>query len=62
MTKLAIVEEREEDKYEHFTALRCWSCDPGSGLLLPGLDEDPKVTFISTRIKLILILEGQSSH
>ncbi|KIJ64045.1 hypothetical protein HYDPIDRAFT_133380 [Hydnomerulius pinastri MD-312] len=31
MTKLAIVQEREEDKYEHHTKLKCWKCDPESG-------------------------------
>ncbi|KAF8837566.1 ubiquitinyl hydrolase [Paxillus ammoniavirescens] len=31
MTKLAIVQEREEDKYEHRTTLRCWKCDPENG-------------------------------
>jgi ubiquitin carboxyl-terminal hydrolase 5/13 len=31
MTKLAIVEEREEDRYDHRTALRCWKCDPVDG-------------------------------
>jgi len=27
MTKLAINEEREEDKYEHTTSFKCWKCD-----------------------------------
>lgn len=31
MTKLAIVEEREEDKWEHHTAVKCWKCDPVNG-------------------------------
>ncbi|KAF9218909.1 ubiquitinyl hydrolase [Gyrodon lividus] len=31
MTKLAIVQEREEDKYEHRTTVRCWKCDPENG-------------------------------
>jgi hypothetical protein len=31
MTKLAIVEEREEDRYERVTALKCWRCDPAHG-------------------------------
>ncbi|KZP06271.1 ubiquitinyl hydrolase [Athelia psychrophila] len=34
MTKLAIVEDREEDKYEHVTALRCYKCAP-NGVPLP---------------------------
>ena len=31
MTKLAIVQEREEDKYDHRTTLKCWQCDPVNG-------------------------------
>lgn len=31
MTKLAIVQEREEDKYDHRTVLRCWKCDEVNG-------------------------------
>ncbi|KAE9393596.1 ubiquitin carboxyl-terminal hydrolase 14 [Gymnopus androsaceus JB14] len=27
MTKLAIVEEREDDKYEHTTVIKCWKCE-----------------------------------
>ncbi|KIK70466.1 hypothetical protein GYMLUDRAFT_234930 [Collybiopsis luxurians FD-317 M1] len=27
MTKLAIVEEREEDKYEFITTVKCWKCE-----------------------------------
>ncbi|KAJ3935880.1 MAG: ubiquitin carboxyl-terminal hydrolase 14 [Lentinula lateritia] len=27
MTKLAILEEREEDKYDYLTSVRCWDCD-----------------------------------
>lgn len=27
MTKLAINEEREEDKYEHAASFKCWKCD-----------------------------------
>ncbi|KAH7890301.1 hypothetical protein F5I97DRAFT_1834387 [Phlebopus sp. FC_14] len=34
MTKLAIVQEREEDKWEHQTALRCWECDPNEGKII----------------------------
>jgi hypothetical protein len=31
MTKLAINEEREEDKYEHASMFKCWKCDPRKG-------------------------------
>jgi len=43
MTKLAIVEEREEDKYEHLTVVKCWACDPQIGKEVPGASADPKV-------------------
>ncbi|KAF7974371.1 hypothetical protein HWV62_12338 [Athelia sp. TMB] len=43
MTKLAIVEDREEDKYDHVTALKCWKCDPANGVQLPTLASDPAV-------------------
>ncbi|KAG8756710.1 hypothetical protein FRC14_002817 [Serendipita sp. 396] len=33
--RLAIVEEREEDKYSHSTELKCWLCDPSNGRSLP---------------------------
>ncbi|KAH0826369.1 hypothetical protein J3R83DRAFT_5331 [Lanmaoa asiatica] len=39
MTKLAIVQEREEDKYDHHTALRCWKCDTVNGKEITA-DED----------------------
>ncbi|KAL4244595.1 Ubiquitin carboxyl-terminal hydrolase [Abortiporus biennis] len=37
MTKLAIVADREEDKYEHKTVIKCWKCNPDSGKELPEL-------------------------
>lgn len=37
MARLAIVEDREEDKYEHTTAVKCWKCNPHEGLELSGL-------------------------
>lgn len=43
MTKLAIVEDREEDKYDLVTALKCWKCDPANGVQLPTLASDPAV-------------------
>lgn len=44
MTKLAIIEEREEDKYEWSTTLRCWTCaEGGEGKLLPELNGDARV-------------------
>ncbi|KAK7049909.1 ubiquitin C-terminal hydrolase Ubp14 [Paramarasmius palmivorus] len=35
MTKLAIVEEREEDKYEFITSIRCYKCNP-DGVTIPA--------------------------
>ena len=32
--RLAIVEEREEDKYTHSTELKCWQCDPSVGKVI----------------------------
>lgn len=43
MKKLAIAEEREEDKYEHTTVVKCWYCDSVKGLELPGAISDPQV-------------------
>lgn len=43
MKKLAIVEEREEDKYEHATVVKCWKCDSEKGLEIPEAIADPKV-------------------
>ncbi|KAJ2912663.1 hypothetical protein MD484_g7747, partial [Candolleomyces efflorescens] len=42
MKKLAIVEEREEDKYDTTTTLKCWKCDPVKGLELPGAETHAK--------------------
>ena len=46
MTKLAIVEEREEDKFDHFTVVKCWACDPDKGLELPELSNDASVWYL----------------
>ena len=43
MKKLAITEEREEDKYDHLTSVKCWTCDPLSGVEMPDAPKDPKV-------------------
>ncbi|KAG9311206.1 hypothetical protein JVU11DRAFT_8281 [Chiua virens] len=42
MTKLAIVQEREEDKYDHHTSLRCWQCDPENGKEIVGDENTTK--------------------
>ncbi|TFK48016.1 ubiquitin carboxyl-terminal hydrolase 14 [Heliocybe sulcata] len=41
MKKLAIVEDREEDKYEWITTLKCWSCEPQNGRELPEASSTP---------------------
>ena len=43
MTKLAIVKEREEDKFDHITTLKCWSCESQLGRELPGRSDDAKM-------------------
>ncbi|ESK93387.1 ubiquitin carboxyl-terminal hydrolase 14 [Moniliophthora roreri MCA 2997] len=44
MTKLAIVEEREQDKYKFITAIRCYKCNP-DGVTIPDseLDAQPAI-------------------
>ncbi|OCH88833.1 ubiquitin carboxyl-terminal hydrolase 14 [Obba rivulosa] len=46
MKKLAIVEEREEDKYEYRTAVKCWKCDLQNGAELPEASADPRVKLL----------------
>jgi len=43
MKKLAIMEEREEDKYEHTLTIRCWLCEPTGGMPIPDALQDSKV-------------------
>lgn len=62
MTKLAIVEDREEDKFEHFTVTKCWLCDPEKGLELPQLSDEPPVRASSRSVSIKLIDIGQSSR
>lgn len=47
MTKLAIVEEREEDKYDTFTAVKCWLCDSEQGKEIGQdvVEAEPQVRF-----------------
>jgi ubiquitin carboxyl-terminal hydrolase 5/13 len=37
LTKLAILEEREEDRWQHITVIKCWYCDPCNGLELSNI-------------------------
>jgi ubiquitin carboxyl-terminal hydrolase 5/13 len=41
MTKLAIVQEREEDKYEWVYEFKCWKCDPNQGA---AITPDPETS------------------
>ncbi|GJE89413.1 ubiquitin carboxyl-terminal hydrolase [Phanerochaete sordida] len=43
MTKLAITADKDEDKYDHHTVVKCWKCNPDTGLELPALSDDPHV-------------------
>ncbi|KAI0089709.1 ubiquitin carboxyl-terminal hydrolase 14 [Irpex rosettiformis] len=54
MTKLAVLEEREEDKWEHITVLKCWRCDPSNGLELPELAGTDAETEIGKKAKLLV--------
>ncbi|KAJ7172145.1 hypothetical protein C8R46DRAFT_1084933 [Mycena filopes] len=43
ISKLSISEEREEDKYEHSTVVKCWTCDAEKGREIREAFEDPKI-------------------
>jgi ubiquitin carboxyl-terminal hydrolase 5/13 len=43
ISKLAILEESEEDKYDHSTVVKCWTCDAEKGREIPEAFNDPKV-------------------
>lgn len=60
MAKLAIVEEREEDKYEHLTNMKCWQCDTVAGRELPNLSNDAKVKEIVRDVMTSLSSARQS--
>ena len=47
MAKLAIVEEREENKYEFSTTVKCWRCDGKNGRELSDSD--------SAKVNVIII-------
>jgi ubiquitin carboxyl-terminal hydrolase 5/13 len=60
MKKLAIVEEREEDKYDYCTTLRCWSCDRLAGKLLQEESGPPDIKRLMTSIMQSLSYAHQS--
>ncbi|PBK81751.1 ubiquitinyl hydrolase [Armillaria gallica] len=43
MTKLSISEEREEDKYDYQTVVKCWQCDSSNGAELREATKNPQV-------------------
>jgi ubiquitin carboxyl-terminal hydrolase 5/13 len=57
MKKLAISEEREEDKYEHVLTIRCWQCEPGGGKPVPDALQDPlvRVVLLQSPHRLIFV-------
>ncbi|KAL4263101.1 Ubiquitin carboxyl-terminal hydrolase [Pleurotus pulmonarius] len=50
MKKLAIVEVREEEKYDYTLAIRCWKCDPNKGVEYPSALSDPKIKTLADSI------------
>ncbi len=55
-----IVEERDDDKYEYKTVLKCWRCNQDKGLELPELADDPRVKKLVTDIMQSLSSARQS--
>ncbi|KAG5651893.1 hypothetical protein H0H81_007050 [Sphagnurus paluster] len=60
MKKLAIVEDREEDKYETVTVVKCWACDAEKGLELADALSDPKVKSVVDAVMKSLSSARQS--
>ncbi|PCH32979.1 ubiquitinyl hydrolase [Wolfiporia cocos MD-104 SS10] len=60
LQKLAIVEDRDEDKYEFKTVLKCWECDPEDGLEIPDASADPHVKALSDGVMQSLSSARQS--
>ena len=55
-----IIEEREEDKYEFQTVLKCWKCNPERGHELLGLSDDSTVKALVTGVMQSLSSARQS--
>ncbi|KAF7338024.1 Ubiquitin carboxyl-terminal hydrolase [Mycena venus] len=60
ISKLAIVEEREEDKYEHNTVIKCWTCDSENGREIPEAFNDAKVKALADQTMASLSSARQS--
>ncbi|KAL0069328.1 ubiquitin C-terminal hydrolase Ubp14 [Marasmius tenuissimus] len=57
MTKLAILEEREEDKYDYITSIRCYKCSP-DGVAVPESEVNEHARIASLMKD---VMESQSS-
>jgi ubiquitin carboxyl-terminal hydrolase 5/13 len=56
ITKLAIVEERDEDRYDTFTTIRCWKCNPQKGQTVvpqPGSASEHAAALIDGAMKFM---------
>ncbi|KAF7322425.1 Ubiquitin carboxyl-terminal hydrolase [Mycena chlorophos] len=60
MSKLAILEEREEDKYDHSLVVKCWTCDADKGREIPEAFNDPKVKSFADEVMRSLSSARQS--
>ncbi|KAJ7074130.1 hypothetical protein C8F01DRAFT_1099340 [Mycena amicta] len=60
ISKLAISEETEKDKYEHFTVIKCWTCDVEKGREIPEAFNDPKVKELADQVMHSLSSARQS--
>ncbi|KAF5346463.1 hypothetical protein D9756_010077 [Leucocoprinus leucothites] len=60
MKKLAIAEEREEDKYERVLTIRCWQCEPAGGKLISDALQDPKIKALTDGVMSSLSSARQS--
>lgn len=60
MTKLTIVEDRDEDRYEHRTTIKCWKCLPATGLEIPEASADSHAKSLITAVMQSLSSARQS--
>ncbi|KAF9473531.1 ubiquitinyl hydrolase [Pholiota conissans] len=60
MTKLEILEEREEDKFDYITTVKCWICDTYKGLELPDATKNPKIASLAEGVMLSMSSARQS--
>ncbi|KAF7295503.1 Ubiquitin carboxyl-terminal hydrolase [Mycena indigotica] len=60
ISKLAIPEEKEEDKYDHSTVVKCWTCDVEKGREIPEAFNDAKVKSLADEVMRSLSSARQS--